>query len=420
MGRISCLSISSLLAIGLHMPSCALAVEDGAFPAFSLGGFGTVGMVYNGSNGADFLRDLSQSKGAGYSRRVDLGVDSLLGLQADVTLTPSLGGAVQLISHRRHDGSFMPEATWAFAKYAPSDNFQVRIGRLGFDVHMLADSRSIGYSYVSIRPPVEYFGSLPLSYFNGADLALKHPLGDGIARAKIYAGVAQEKIPTRISSDVFDLKGSPLIGAYAELQRNEWQYRIGYAEVRFKNDLFAIMPLLAGLRSPFVAAISPEAARFAADASVADKRYGFFSAGAAYDSGPLQLQLVLSRQRSESLTFPSNIAGYISLAYRIGRWTPHIAYSSIRTQDPKRSTGLPGGVSPALDALITGAQQLQQGNSNTQHTWTMGVRYDFTSKTALKIQLDQIRADAPLMWANRQADWNGRATLFSAALDFVF
>jgi len=40
----------------------------------------------------------------------------------------------------------------------------------------------------------------------------------------------------------------------------------------------------------------------------------------------------------------------------------------------------------------------------------------------LKIQIDQVRVidNAAFLWRDPQPGWNGRATVFSIALDFVF
>jgi hypothetical protein len=166
--------------------------------------------------------------------------------------------------------------------------------------------------------------------------------------------------------------------------------------------------------------LGPGPTQFAEAASIAGKYYGFYSAGVAYDAGPLQAHLVISRQASQSLAFPPNDAAYASLAWRNGPLTPYVGWSAIRTRATTRSTGLPAGVAPPLDALIAGASQLQQGNANIQHTVSAGLRWDVAPKMAWKLQFDRVHAEAPLMWANRQPGWNGRASVVSVAMDFVF
>ncbi|MGL4605748.1 MAG: hypothetical protein ACRCU9_16545, partial [Iodobacter sp.] len=155
------------LMVLMLLPSLGRTEEYSEQDLFSLSGFATLGAVYNSTDQADFLRDLSQREGAGYSRQLDFGVDSLLGLQLDAKINSEISASAQLISHRRYDNSYTPELNWGFVKYTPNDSVQARVGRLGFAVYMQADSRNVGYSYLPVRPPVDYYGGLPISYMDG-------------------------------------------------------------------------------------------------------------------------------------------------------------------------------------------------------------------------------------------------------------
>src|SRR6476659_7850861 len=68
--------------------------------AFSLGGFGTLGAARTTGNQAEFVRDLSQPRGA--TDHWDSRVDSALGLQANWQLTPQLEAVVQATSRYRY------------------------------------------------------------------------------------------------------------------------------------------------------------------------------------------------------------------------------------------------------------------------------------------------------------------------------
>ena len=225
-------SRTALLVPILLFLSSATAADQGK--SFSVSGFGTLGLVHNTSDQVDIVRDLSQSEGVGYTRQTDFGVDSLLGLQINTSLSESTDAAVQVISRRAANG-FDPELSWAYGRYVPNNLLQLRAGRLGFDAFMLADSRNIGYSYPWVRPPIDFFGSLIVSYFDGADALLSQPLASGLLRAKFFAGVAREKISTDSHDHFFSLNGSTLGGAHLEYQTPHWLYRVGYAELRFKN-----------------------------------------------------------------------------------------------------------------------------------------------------------------------------------------
>lgn len=53
---------------------------------------------------------------------------------------------------------------------------------------MLAESRNVGYAFTWARPPVDFFGSLTATYFDGGDLVFKQTLGDGLPAASYTVG----------------------------------------------------------------------------------------------------------------------------------------------------------------------------------------------------------------------------------------
>ena len=83
-------------------------------------GFGTLGASYNPSRDFDFIRDLLQSSGVGYSKRFDLGLDSRLGLQITAKANEQIEFTGQVVS-RRSLHQFRPEVTWAYMKYMSTD-----------------------------------------------------------------------------------------------------------------------------------------------------------------------------------------------------------------------------------------------------------------------------------------------------------
>ncbi|MFZ6846349.1 porin [Undibacterium sp. RuTC16W] len=411
-----CFTAFCLLAVSL--PAFA---EDGDKPSFSLSGFGTLGAVYNSNRQADFIRDLLQPEGVGYTRKLDFGVDSLLGLQLTAAPLDNLDATLQVVSRRSQTG-FNPEITWAFARYTPNDNIQFRAGRLGFDVYLLADSRNVAYSYLWVRPPVDYFGSIIVSYIDGTDLVLKYPLGNGVARIKTFAGKAREKSSTGGPDEYFSLNGSDVLGAHLEYQTQSWSYRLGYSQLRFKNEFPGLPALINGLRDPAILALSPQAGKVANEIGFQDKTIKYYSAGLAYDEGPLQAQFMLSSTKSDTLGFPGYAAGYATVGYRTGKWTHYATYSEARPlhRDSDGSTGLPAGVNPYVDAIIAGSYNVAHSSLNEQTTISLGMRYDLTDKADLKIQLDHINNKQRLLVRNQQPGWDGKATLLSVSVNFIF
>lgn len=403
------LCLSALLSCA--GPMSARAAEPEAESTVSLRGFGTLGLTHNNTGGAEFRRDIIQPQGVadGWSGNVD----SRIGLQVNVRLTTEIEGVVQAVSNYSHAGNYSPELTWAFVSYAPDPDLKARVGRLGWDAYQLADSRNVGYAYLWVRPPVDYFGPLQISYIDGADTVLTHALGGGIASVKLYAGQARQKIPSPTDID-YDLNRTRIFGANLDYRKGDWQLRTGYATLQIDNELPEFVPLLAALRGTG----SPTAAALAADLSLADKTVEILSAGVIYENGPWQTHLMFNRQISNTLALPRKDSGYFLLGYRSGQWTPYVTLAGARSQAaPQRGTGFP--TPNPLDTAVSTALAAAQSR---QHTLSLGVRYDFMRNAALKAQVDRIRVqdNATFLWSNVQPGWNGRATVFSLALDFIF
>jgi hypothetical protein len=401
--------------IGLGLLSCACGVAqadaqggaDGA-SAFTLQGFGTLGLTRTNDDNAQFVRDLSQPKGAGKSWLAN--VDSLLGVQGNLQFSPQTEAVVQVVSRYHGDGSYTPELTWAFLRHDFSPDFSLRAGRLGTEFYMLGDSRLVGYSNLSVRPPPDFYGSLVFTYIDGLDASATLPLANGLLRGKLYGGLSPEKTP--FAQDVqWDLSGSLMLGGYLDYLSGPWQVRLSHAQVRFNHEA----PTDAFLRlngdplsgTPYLLLVPGMA--------MADRWARFNSLGVVYDQGPLNLQLMLNQIDQDSPAYQSSKAGYVLAAYRLGAFTPYLGFSrSISAEIP-----LPASPVPGVD-LIT--QQLAAQSHVNQHTFTLGGRWDFARNLDLKAQVDWIRG-APssiFLVKNPDANWDGNMTVFSLALDFVF
>lgn len=396
--RISILALIGLVAGGN-------AVADDRWFAFN--GFGTLGATRSSSAEAEFVRDLSQPDGA-RDGKWTADIDSLLGLQLNARLGAGLEAAAQVVSRYHHDASYDPELSWAFGKWTLNPEFNLRAGRLGTDFFMLADSRLVGYSYATVRPPGDYFGILPYSYIDGADATAVFPLAAGMLRSKLFAGMTREKVS--LANRVWDTDRSVIHGIHGEYQRGEWTARVGVAAIRFHHNL-PIEDLRASLR-PFAPA--------AADAlTVSGSRSKFYNAGLVYDAAPLQLQLMFNRVDHGSVVFENSHAGYALAAYRVGKFTPFLGYSRMKSNPKTLETGLPeipfGALNDAVAAVLADSHA-------DQRTWLAGVRWDLLPQADLKLQIDDIRGDprSIFTWRGETPNWDGKTTVLSLALDFIF
>jgi hypothetical protein len=388
------LTLAASAIISVAMP--AMADEDSAF---SLNGFGTFGLARTTTDNVEFVRDISQPRGVGQDWSAK--IDSVLGLQAAWRIMPELEAVVQATSRYRHDKTFTPDISWGFVKFNPTPNLSLRAGRLGTEFFMMADSRWVGYSFLTVRPPGDFFWYLPFYSIHGADAAITFPLGESVLRAKAFYGLSNGKIP--LAEEQWDISESPMAGAYLEYQHGPWSARASYANIQFKRDL----PIAPVLKKALGITLSAQDAAFLA---TRDTRTHYYSLGLVFDQGPWQAQLMLNHIDQGSNALQSSDGGYALVGYRIGEVTPYLGYSWVLS----RSRGT--GPSPVTAYVM-------QDSRADQKTTFAGLRWDVVRNVALKAQWDGIRGDSSSLFPYRQdnrASWSGNMDVFSLTLDFVF
>ena len=118
--------IAALLAMPLALSSAFAQEAEG--PSVKVSGFGTGALTWTNTNEAEFGRP-NQATGAKKNPRT--GVDSNLGLQADVAINNWLSFTGQGLVRRDAEDNYGAELGWAFAKAKLNDQFSVRVGRIG-------------------------------------------------------------------------------------------------------------------------------------------------------------------------------------------------------------------------------------------------------------------------------------------------
>ena len=405
-------SVHGFLACLLSLLGSGVWAEDDSVAAtqaqLRFQGFGTLGLTRTNNDNAEFARDLSQPSGAGTTWTGK--VDSLLGLQANWQFSPQTEAVVQVVSRHHYDGSFNPELTWAFLRHDLSPDTSVRAGRLGTEFYMLGDSRLVGFSNLTVRPPTDFYGSLVFSYIDGLDVSSAFQTSGGLLRGKLFVGTSPEKAPFS-PGIIWDQRGSALLGGYLEYLAGSWQARVSHAQVRFNHEA----PTDALLRTmgdplggtPYFSLVPQMAMK--------DQWTRFTSVGLVYDAGPLNAQLMLNQIRHDGASYADSNAAYALVAYRLGAVTPYLGVSrSFTEHEPLPTSGL-----ALVDALTA---SLVSQSYVDQHTVTLGARWDFQKNLALKAQLDRIdgQPSSKFLVKNPSPAWNGRMTVFSLSLDFVF
>lgn len=404
-------SIALGLLLALDLSSRAHS-QDLDAPRFSVRGFGTLAATTHDAEGIEFRRSVDQPDGVDEGE-VDLGVDSQAGLQFNLSLAPQFDAVVQGVTRMHADGNWAPRISQGFVRYSPDEALELRVGRIGYDIYLLAESRQVGYSYVALRPPPEFYGIVTNDEVDGADASFTLRVGPGLARARVFGGEGSNASAFIDGSHV----ESParVLGTCFDYLYKGWTARV--ALLRFRFDPNPAFPaLIGGLR----ATGSPQAAAIADNLDHDEYESLGVQLGIAYDDGPLQAQLLYGGATSDSIVAPEFDKFYALVGYRVRQWIPFVSYASSRDRHPMRSTGLPD--IPQLAPLEAAVRGIQQSFRSTQHTMSAGVRFDFSEHVDFKLQIDRTSLEDTALVFDHRVPPGGPAnmTVLAASIDFVF
>jgi hypothetical protein len=329
-------------------------------------GFGTLGVVHSDYNDADFIGNVIQPHGAGYSSSWSPTPDSDLGGQANITLTDALGGVVQVLSRDDANGNFKPDVEWASLKYDITSDFGVRVGRMLLPTFQRSDVQNVGYALPWVRVPLEINYADSASHSDGIDVLYRVQTGAVTQNLQALWGRTTEDLPG------IAFTSTPAnVGVFSDtLQCGDTSVQLVY-----ENYNHSGFPPV---------------------------RVRLVGAGLTYDPGTWFV--TGDGNYTQDAYFGDFVAWYVSGGVRLGRFTPYTLYSTIR----------------APNAGTSGLKSL-----GDERTVAGGVRWDFAKNLDTKIQFEQVTietVDDPAAFANDQpaARVGDKANVLSLTLDFVF
>lgn len=416
------------LSILVVLPAAGRAEEDSSM--FSFKGFGTLGVVHSSEEEADYRGNVFQPNGAGRTRDWDFGVDSKLGGQVSAQFTDKLSGIVQLVAQHQFDNSWRPLLEWANLKYQITDELSVRGGRIVLPSQLVSDSRFVGYAQPWIRPPQEVYFVSSITNSDGADITYQSTIGDATNTAQAFAGTSDAKLSSG------RVQAQPAWGLNDTVEINSWTLRAAFISLNIDLEIDSFDPLLGGLDQVGDAAdalgfpvAGAQAHALADDYDTSDLDIRIYTIGANYDPGAWFAMAEYVHFDGDGFLLDSD-AGYITAGVRIDKFTPYVTYAQLKTDEASTpvidTTGMPAVLAGGADALAGGLSQSLAGFTNSQKSYSVGVRWDFSRSADLKIQYDRLTLEdgSSGRLGNASPDFapqdGDHVDVFSAGIDFVF
>ncbi|MCC2954157.1 hypothetical protein LK542_00845 [Massilia sp. IC2-477] len=413
--------IACLLALPLAV-STAYAQDGAGFPAVKVSGFGTGALTYADSDKAEFARP---NQASGSSKDYRTGIDSNLGLQADLPVNSWLSFTAQGLVRRDAEDSYGAELSWAFAKAKLADNLSLRVGRVGLPVFMISDYRNVGYANTMLRPPAEVYSQVPFNSVDGADITWQHGFGDTTVTSQLAYGKVKAPLTGGIHA-----RGKKLAALNISAEHGPFTVRAGHATGEITiADSTSLNTLVGGLRAAGTGYRFPQLNTLAGEIEPKEKRATFSSLGLSMDWNNVVVQTEFAKRKTKAYINDTS-AWYVMGGYRIGKFLPYVTHANLKIDSAIVNTvpatcppGYPAACTPTLQQLGAGVRRLPNSGvgQGEQSTNSIGVRWDFASSVALKAQIDRVKPkNGTGLFVAAQPGFNDTVTVGAIALDFVF
>lgn len=412
----------SLISVVACLLANAAQAADEVTSRVTVSGFGTVGYVYSDKHEYGFTRDLSQPQREGW--REHLLPDSRLGVQLNYRISPRFELAGQLVARDQADLSLARSVDWAFAAWHPKPEADLRLGRLGFDVFMLSEYRNVGYAYPWVRPVMEFYSWMPIYSFDGIDASYAVETGDGRWRIKLLAGRSRARTPAKVNDENYKLFFDPLWGASLSYEIGAWRTKLSFVSIRFDTQppTGQLTDFLGTLAAGSLPGISADAAQLNRDLTIEGRRSRYAALGISYDDNRWQLQAEYSRLSGGPPSVPQGWRGYISAGRRFGDFMPFAVAAWARPSGGRETATADWSLIPQGPLLQAAAVTAVDIGRIDQHTASLGVRWDFSNTTALKLQWDHswVNGSGWGLWPVANPPGSGTVNLVTTTVDWVF
>ena len=373
-----------------------------ALPDIDVSGFGTAGYAITDSSKVEFGR--SQFQPAGADETGDVGVDSLLAVQATVHLTDMLSATTQVMVRRLFGSSFELDVPVFFAKADVTHDFSIRLGRIQLPVFMVSDYRQVGYSNTWVRPPIEIYGQIPFDSDDGADMLYSKSLGPVDISTQVFYGRTDATLP------LGPIQARRIFGYNFNVTMGPISVRAGRNQSSLTSDAASVNQLLAEVSA---AGFPTLANRLA----VVNVPFKFTDFGFAYEGTHLTLQGEFTKETVGGY-LASTDGQYLLASYRVRKFTPYAIFARQKITSARTDTTIPQV--GALVPLAQGVDQLINSVGADQHTESAGVRWDFHDSVDLKLQFDRVDPQGGGLFINVKPGFHGPVDVASLALDFIF
>ncbi|WP_309044627.1 hypothetical protein [Marinobacter sediminicola] len=318
---------------------------------------------FNGFFSTGVARASNDAGYAGITETTSVNDLSLIALQGTFDVTEKSQAVLQLVGRGADD--WEPQIEWAYLSHRPTNNLQLRAGKMRIPFFMYSDSLEVGYSQPWARPPQSVYGPIAITSYVGADATYNFNFDDSSLTVNAFTGFTDED------------------GTTGEVQLRN----IGGVNLTWTDYVWTLRAVAATAEADIDAtrlkALVPPT--ITVNSVLADgERGNFYGIGASYDDGSWQIISEVTRVELDG-KFADTDSAYLSIGHRFGSWTPYIAAGWTESKDEDERKGLFINI-PSQGVVVP------ESILNYQRTdYSVGTRWDITPGVAIKADITHVR-----------------------------
>ena len=364
--------------------------------------FGTVGSVYNDNSNYKFTKGPHSKDGS--STDFNPYIDSVIGLQPTYKFNDTLSFITQAITKKNDFGDIKASIDWSYLKYDSNENFIFKIGRIRLPYYKNSNNNNIGYSKLMIREPIEVYGQMPLSTYNGIEFIYSNIVNKYFYTIQGNYGQEKFDVPIQTLNEVFVNELKDLKAINFTFGNDIIEARASYLKGRISTKNPSIDELFSTLRQY---SLNDLANKY----EMKNKKSEYFGLGLFLDYKNFIFSSEYGKKKINSF-YISTHGFYTTLGYRISSFIPYISYAKVRMKD----NIFVNTASSDLNELIA-IQNVAQ-NSNT-----LGFKYNINQNMDFKFEYQRIKPKGLHGGFNLAAlgdNNNSNLNIYSFVIDFVF
>ena len=367
----------------------------------------------------------------GYDNSLSFDQHSLVGLQGQLEFSSALSATVLAEAHSNSNED--SEVKWLYLKYQPTTSSFIKLGQLRTPFFSKSDVLNVGFSYPWISPPTEVYIDYLMKNFQGIDFRYAYLQDNYSAYLEAYYGYFDGEVTKgdfSIDTEVTNLSG--LIG---ELKFGQFSWRAAY-HLGDVSLMIADLETLSDNITSMQTAIGTDF-NDTIDSLHTCGRAEFYQIGLEYESLNNFIISEYTLVKPQQDFFPDMNGFYFTVGRHFNNLSAWLTYGNRQDSledaqteitEQINNTPTPSSQEEAislatLQGLDAGYQQVfAERQKDNIRSWSLGLRWDFKTNTALKMQLKQVKAKQPnnATFSVEDSNFDQKTNILLIGLEWVF